>query len=99
MYYIILQRWEGEDTESSCMEYPPEKKDECMRMFTSLKKNAYQHKDRVEYRLVELDGEMQYAGKALQDWRKKNKVDKVIIQGGQITDNIPHLIEKDIKRA
>jgi hypothetical protein len=97
MYYAILQRWEGEPTDTLCMQYPAEKKDECQRMFESLKKEAYKQKHPVTYRLIELDGEMQYAGKELQDWRKKNNVDKIIIANGKIHEDIPLYVQKDMK--
>lgn len=99
MYYAILQRWEGERTETLCMEYPSEKKEECMRMFQSLKKEAHKAKHQVSYRLVELDGEMQYTGKKLQDWRKENEVDRIIIADGKIHEDIPVYVQKDLKKG
>lgn len=99
MYYAILQKWEGERSESLCMEYPAEKKDECLRMFKSLKKEAYRAKHPVTYRLVELDGDMKYTGKRLQDWRKDNEVDKIIIANGKIHEDIPLYVQKDLKKG
>ncbi len=98
MYYAILQRWEGEQSDTLCLEYPLDKKDECMRMYSGLVKDAHLQKDRVVYRIVELDGELQYPGKDLQDWRKKNNVNRIIIANGKIHEDIPSFIQKDIER-
>jgi hypothetical protein len=98
MYFAILQRWEGEPAETLCMEYPAEKNDECLRMFQSLKKEAYKAKHPVTYRLVEMDGEMNYANKDLVEWRKKNNVDRIIITNGKIHEDIPVYVQKDLKK-
>jgi len=73
------------------------KKDECGRMFEALRKDAYKRKFDVTYRLIELDGEMQYAGKEMVDFRKKNNIDRIIIANGKVYNDIPLYIEKELK--
>jgi len=88
-YYVILQKWEGDDTESLCMEYQPEHKDECDRMFQRLRLVAAKKKQPVTYRIVELDGELQYPGKEDVDRRKALGVQNVIITNGKVYDDVP----------
>jgi len=95
MYFAILQRWDGEKAESLFMEYPFDKKAECMRMLESVRRDAYQNKDPVTYRLIELDGEMQYEGKETVERRKREGVDQIILTGGKIHENVPLYIQKD----
>jgi len=97
MYYAILQKWQGEKTDNLLLEFDYDKKGECERTLDVLRKTAYTNKTPVEYRMIELDGEMQYEGKELHDWRKRNKVERIMIQQGEIYEDIPTYVQKDIK--
>jgi len=96
MYYAILQKWEGENAETLCMEYPIDKKKECERMFSSLRKCAYKKKQPCDYRIVELDGEIQYPEKSEVDRRKALGVQNIIITNGKVYDDVPtHRLQID----
>jgi len=96
-HYAILQRWPGDKAETLAMEYPPDKEDECKNMFYAMRKSAFKLKHPVEYRMVELPGEIQYPGKEEDDRRKALGVKQIIIAQGLIHDIIPYEVQKDIK--
>ena len=98
MHFAILQKWDGESQESICMEYPEEKKEECLRMVEGLRRSAKKNKYPVKYRLVELDGVMNYEGRKEDEDRKRNKVDRIIVTNGKIIDDIPLYVQRDLKR-
>ena len=58
-HLAILQRWEGDDTETLCVQYPKEREEECLNVFNDMKKNAYKRKLPVTYRMIELDGKIE----------------------------------------
>jgi len=78
------------------MEYDWDKKAECERQLAGLQKEAYVNKHRVTYRIIELDGEMQYEGKELYDRRKRLGVERVIISQGKMYDDIPIHVQRDL---
>jgi len=88
-HLAILQKWDGDDAETLCMEYLMERKEECDRMIKSLIREAYKKKHPVRYRLVELDGELQYPGKSEVDRRKAMGVQNIILTGGKVYDDVP----------
>jgi len=95
-YYAILQKWEGEKTDSLCMEYQPDKFDECVRMVESLRRTANQKKQPCIYTMIELDGELDYPGKADVDRRKALGVQNIIITNGKVYDDVPtHRLQID----
>jgi len=96
-HYAILQKWDGEEMETLCLQYPTEKKQECDRMFNSLRKTAAKKKQPVTYRIVELDGEMDYDGKDEVDRRKREGINSIIITQGKIYDDVPVHLQVDKK--
>jgi len=97
-HLAVMQRWDGEKQQTICLEYPMEKKDECLRAFETLKKDAHKRKFPVTYTLIEIEGEMQYIGKDIVDFRKKHNVDRIIIANGTIYDDIPVYVQRDMKK-
>ena len=98
MHFAILQRWEGDNSETVCLEYQHEMKEECVRMFEHLCMMSYKLKHHVTYRLIELDGEMQYPGKDMVDFRKKNDVHQIIVANGRVYDDIPVYVQRDLRK-
>ena len=96
-HYAILQKWDGEDSETLCLQYPEEKKQECERMFKSLRATAAKKKQPVSYRIVELPGEMDYDGKSEVDRRKREGIKSIIITQGKIYDDVPVHLQIDKK--
>jgi len=58
MHLAILQKWEGESTFTLLFQAPKEKEDECIRTLNRLRRDAYKAKVPVEYKMIELDGEV-----------------------------------------
>ena len=58
MYLAILQKWEGDRTYTLLFEAEKDKEAECKNTLERLRKEAYQNKTPVKYKMVELDGEM-----------------------------------------
>lgn len=95
-HLAILQRWDGDNSESLLFQYSIEKELEAKSMYEKLKKEAKKKKMPVTYRMIELDGEIQYEGKAEDEMRKSLGVKQIIIQDGKIHNVIPHATQKDI---
>ena len=87
MQYLILERWPGDSAENLLFQFQTEP--EAKRMFTSLKTDANKNRSPAQYRMVELEGEVQYEGKAAHDERKALGVKQILIQDGKIYNIMP----------
>lgn len=88
MHVGILQKWEGDRTFTLLFQAPQEKEEACKTYLQRLKKEAHDRNLPVEYKMVQLDGEMN-ADLAKQEERKKIIVPQGRYKGLEI------LLEKD----
>ena len=93
MHLAILQKWEGDLTFTLLFQAPQEKEDECKRTLERLRKEAYEKKMPVEYKMIELDGEIEQPG--LREG-SGNKDRKIIIPTGRYKGAEIYL-ERDVK--
>lgn len=56
MHVAILQKWEGDDSYTLLFQAPKDRLNECENTLKRLRKEAYDNKTPVEYKMVELDG-------------------------------------------
>jgi len=91
MHVAILQKWKGDDTFTLLFQAPQTKEDECKRTLDRLRKEAYQKKLPVEYKMVPLDGEIDAPIK-----KPKPKERKIIVPSGKFK-GMEIYLEREVK--
>jgi len=93
MHLAILEKWEGDHTFTLMFQAPKEKEDECKRTLERLRKDAHKNKTPVEYKMIELDGEIEQPEMRLGAGQKDRKI---IIPTGRYKGAEIYL-ERDVK--
>lgn len=86
MQYIILETWPGQDETVLC-EF--ENEFQAKQVFEGLMSERKKTKSPVLYRMISLDGELDFEGKQEIQERKTLGVDKILIQDGKIYNIMP----------
>ena len=90
-HLAILQRWKCDETFTLMFQAPMEKKDTCVSTLEALQKESYQKKIPVEYKMIELDGDVR-----LFENPNKTTSHKIIIPSGELK-GMEVYIELDVK--
>ena len=97
MHVAILERWQGDQTFNLLFQAEGHRKHECTNTLERLQRDAYKNKTPVEYKMIELDGEIVLPKQApLGDASSRQPERKIIIPNGDYK-GMEIYLERDIR--